>query len=113
MDWMWHRRLPLKVTTCMWKAGFKCITVDDRVQSRGIALASRCDCCVSPRVETLDHVLGSGKFAQNVWRMVTVNFGVVELQGDTWEGRVSHWLSCAKKFTKQGVLLRLLPSVIT
>ncbi|XP_040990896.1 uncharacterized protein LOC121238113 [Juglans microcarpa x Juglans regia] len=64
MDWIWHNWLPKKVSVCMWKARFKCLAVDERVKSRGIALASRCDCCVSLGIETIDHVLGSREFAQ-------------------------------------------------
>ncbi|KAK4833981.1 hypothetical protein QYF36_014386 [Acer negundo] len=61
--WIWHRLLPKHVSLCVWKAYFRCLAVDERVQARGVALASVCDCCVRKSGESLHHIQCSGEVA--------------------------------------------------
>lgn len=46
------------------------------MQTRGVALASRCDCCSSPHEETFDHIFATGEIAFKVWRAASMALGV-------------------------------------
>lgn len=52
---------------CVWKARFQALVVDERVQSRGVSMASYCDCCFYKVMESIDHVLRLGDVANHVW----------------------------------------------
>ncbi|KAF5462708.1 hypothetical protein F2P56_018694 [Juglans regia] len=53
-DCFWHNMLPKSISMCLWKVWFNCLAVDDRVQSKGIYLASSCDCCAQKATETIN-----------------------------------------------------------
>ncbi|KAK2649747.1 hypothetical protein Ddye_017236 [Dipteronia dyeriana] len=44
--WFWNKSLPKKVSMCNWRAWFQSLATYERVQNKGISLASVCDCCV-------------------------------------------------------------------
>ncbi|CAI9784431.1 unnamed protein product [Fraxinus pennsylvanica] len=60
----------------MWKALSGSLSVDQRIKSVGISLASKCDCCSTGHEENASHVLSSGDFADKVWRKVGALVGV-------------------------------------
>ncbi|CAI9763513.1 unnamed protein product [Fraxinus pennsylvanica] len=113
MKWIWHKFLPKKVSFCMWKVKFNCLSVDSRVRSTGVALVSRCDCCDKGQVETLDHVLNSGDIAKVVWKWASLALGVHYFEAQSWWIRVNRWFTCAKNVSQRGILIGLLPSLIT
>lgn len=39
-----------------------------RVMKKGIQLVSRCECCNSPRLETINHLFFQSNMAQDVWK---------------------------------------------
>ncbi|XP_042952180.1 uncharacterized protein LOC122289263 [Carya illinoinensis] len=111
--WFWHNMLPRRVVVCVWKAWFRSLPVDMRITDMGIALVSRCDCYASGSLEALDHVLSSGKVARAVWEKAAVMLGVRCMGFSSWRARISAWFCCAKRCFQRGILVGLLPSLIT
>lgn len=59
-------------------------------------MASRCDCCVDRKVESLDHVF-SGEVASQLWQKAAREVGISVLTPRTWWGCVSQWFALAKR----------------
>ncbi|XP_040989024.1 uncharacterized protein LOC121236653 [Juglans microcarpa x Juglans regia] len=110
--WVWHKFLPKKISLCMWKAVFGCLSVDSQVRRLGIALAFGCNCCLRRQVETLEHVLGKGDFAVEVWKMASAEFRVPFVPQQGWQQRVQVWFNRATRQSQLGTLLGLFPSVL-
>ncbi|KAF5472990.1 hypothetical protein F2P56_009642 [Juglans regia] len=113
LKWFWNPLLPKRVSICMWKAWFACHPVDMCIQSVGIQLASRCNCCQNGKVKSLDHVLCSGSIAQEVWKKAGVALGINCMPTSTWKARIILWLNCARRASQYGMLVGLLLSLIT
>ncbi|TXG59223.1 hypothetical protein EZV62_013796 [Acer yangbiense] len=112
-DWFWHSLLPKRISICIWKAWFMCLAVDDRVKDKGILMASACDCCVQRNQENIDHVLSVGDVAADIWRRASVVFGIPFQRVLPWKNRVTNWFYYARKSSIKGVLIGLLPCLIT
>lgn len=59
-----------------WRARLKALPVDETIKGLGVPIVSKCECCVVPKVETLDHVLCDGEEARNVWNYFVAIFSV-------------------------------------
>ena len=57
-------------------------------------------------------MLATGEIAEQVWRCASLALGI-GVQSRTWAHRVEAWMACAKRGTQKGILVGLLPSVIT
>ncbi|KAK0598182.1 hypothetical protein LWI29_032329 [Acer saccharum] len=112
-DWFWHSLLPKRISICIWKAWFMCLAVDDRVKDKGISMASACDCCVQRNQENIDHVLSVGDMAADIWRRASVVFGIPFQRVLPRKNRVTNWFYYARKSSIKGVLIGLLPCLIT
>ncbi|XP_042962535.1 uncharacterized protein LOC122296805 [Carya illinoinensis] len=86
--WLWNPALPRKMSIIMWKAQHNCLPVDDRVRRTGIPLTSKCDCCREGSYEDQNHVLATGEFAEQIWRMCASKLELPCLQGKTWREKV-------------------------
>lgn len=64
---VWHPVHSLKTSLFLWKAYNQRVGVDISFKKRGISLASRCVCCVSPAEESLDHLLVESELATSLW----------------------------------------------
>ncbi|KAL9658973.1 hypothetical protein QQ045_028248 [Rhodiola kirilowii] len=64
---IWRRWLPPKISVLLWKLHHRAIPFDDRVRQCGIALASKCRCCQSPKDETANHLFFNSDAANRVW----------------------------------------------
>ncbi|KAJ0088691.1 hypothetical protein Patl1_32423 [Pistacia atlantica] len=113
MGWIWHHYLPRKISVCMWKARFNGLALDSRVQRLGIPLASRCNYCAQGHIETLNHVLCNGSIAAEVWKKAAIMLGMNYVQGLPWWLTVMQWFNAATKSSHRGVLLGLIPSIIS
>ncbi|CAI9783376.1 unnamed protein product [Fraxinus pennsylvanica] len=74
--WVWHSALQKRMSFIMWKAFFAALSVDNGVRQMGVALASRCDCCLMGMEETASHILSTCEAANEVWRKVSVALGI-------------------------------------
>ncbi|XP_022867825.1 uncharacterized protein LOC111387497 [Olea europaea var. sylvestris] len=111
--WVWHSTLLKKMSVIMWKAFSKALSVDSRVRQMGVALASRCDCCLTGNEETPNHVLSTGEVANEVWRKVSVALGIRWRSKQNWYDRVNSWWAIAGKKSQVGYLQGLLPTILT
>ena len=50
--------------------------MNDRVQSKGISLASLCDCCIRKAPKNLNHILSIEEVAVEVWSHASIVMGV-------------------------------------
>ncbi|KAH6807932.1 hypothetical protein C2S51_029040 [Perilla frutescens var. frutescens] len=66
----WHDCLTPTISIFLWRLTHDHISVDVRLQSHRIHLASRCQCCVVPPVESIEHVFLWFESAKSVWAYV-------------------------------------------
>lgn len=59
-------KLPKKWSFFVWRAKRKAIPVDNIIQQLGISIASKCECCIQPQLESLNHILCGGVGAQKI-----------------------------------------------
>ncbi|XP_040989051.1 uncharacterized protein LOC121236683 [Juglans microcarpa x Juglans regia] len=97
----------------MWKAMHGCLPVDDRIRGVGIYLVSKCDCCSSGGYEDQNHILALGTFAEQVWRICSLQLGMPLLEGGTWREKIECWYRHVKNSSQSGQLIGILPSIIT
>ncbi|XP_042031078.1 uncharacterized protein LOC121777785 [Salvia splendens] len=64
---IWNQGLTPTISVFIWRRLFGRLPVDEKLQRRGIELASRCQCCRSPSVESLSHVIFSSQSAVSAW----------------------------------------------
>ncbi|KAJ0095450.1 hypothetical protein Patl1_15067 [Pistacia atlantica] len=100
MDWIWHHLLPKKISVCMWKACFNGLALDSQVQSLGIPLASRCNCCTLGHTESLNHVLCNGSIAAEVWKTAAITLGIDHVYGLSWWSTMSRCKACMENSTE-------------
>lgn len=62
-----HTSLPLKISIFLWKLFRHALPVDTRIQSRGINMASRCQCCEDTQEESIPHLFLRSQLAIDVW----------------------------------------------
>ncbi|CAI9757138.1 unnamed protein product [Fraxinus pennsylvanica] len=60
---IWHNALPKRASVVIWKALSGSLSFDDRIRQVGVAMVSRCNCCITGHEEDAYHVLSTGDFA--------------------------------------------------
>ena len=68
--------------------------MDAKIQWRGVSLASKCRCCISPKEETRLHLFVNGEAAIGVWSFFLKWFPKVPdfvREGHSIEGRLKWW----------------------
>lgn len=78
---VWNKFTPFRINCFMWRLFQNALPVDANIQTKGIALASRCVCCANPKLETMDHLFINSDiaiqfrkaFAPKLHKCVTVN----------------------------------------
>ncbi|XP_012853645.1 PREDICTED: uncharacterized protein LOC105973170 [Erythranthe guttata] len=71
VDWadiVWNKYTPFRLNAFMWRFQWNALHLDDKIQTRGIPLVSRCLCCVSPQTENIIHLFFRSEVAIAVWR---------------------------------------------
>lgn len=111
-EWVWHSCLPKFMAVTMWKGLNNALSVDDRIRKVGLPIVSRCNCSVQGSYEDLSHALAEGKFARLIWMKCASQLGM-SIRGGSWREIIAGWFNRAKKSTKMGNLMGLLPSIIT
>ncbi|KAG2411275.1 hypothetical protein I3760_Q015100 [Carya illinoinensis] len=98
-----------------WKKWTKrgAVPTDDRVQRLNIPLVSKCQCCVIPDVESLNHVLCAGLEVQMVWRYFAEICNVRLPHIRNWKGMMLYWWQKAKKNARVGWLRGVIPIMIS
>ncbi|XP_040995994.1 uncharacterized protein LOC121242162 [Juglans microcarpa x Juglans regia] len=110
-DWLWNGTLSKRVSLCIWKAWFNGLSVDGRVQKKGVSLASACDCCSQKNQETIDHVLSLSQLAEERRRCKARMEGVkdsIEQVSRTvrfWIKALTDRINYSRPLSQQGLLL--------
>ncbi|KAF5452775.1 hypothetical protein F2P56_027742 [Juglans regia] len=112
-SWIWHSSIPKKISIMMWKASNNCLSVDAKVQMAGIPMVSKCNCCVFGNMEDLNHVLCTGDFARQLWRMAAVQLGVHMGAFRTWNDQIDFWFRRAGKSSQVKTIFGLIPSIVS
>lgn len=73
---IWYKVVLVKWAFFAWRACLGGILVDQCIQRKGIHMASRCNCCSNPSVETIDHVLVISEVAKKVWADMEDRMGI-------------------------------------
>ena len=73
---IWHPCVPLKWSIITWRSLLKSLPLDDCITKRGFQLAFKCNCCLSPQVETVDHVFANSDTAEEVWNYFKAMIGI-------------------------------------
>ncbi|XP_058071103.1 uncharacterized protein LOC131220151 [Magnolia sinica] len=113
VNWVWHAKLPPKISTFVWKLLHNAIPIDYNIQSRGISLASMCVCCNDsqthcPSKETLPHLFLYGKLASAVWPRFGAIFGTTLSMEGTLLGWWQAHQASGCTATLQGLLLSII-----
>ncbi|XP_058071178.1 uncharacterized protein LOC131220236 [Magnolia sinica] len=87
VKWVWHVKIPLKLSLFMWRLLRQAILVDTCVQSKGVRLASSYVCCEGikyscPNCESLGHLFISRALSTDVWSYFSDTFGISSLLTD-------------------------------
>ncbi|XP_042973032.1 uncharacterized protein LOC122304830 [Carya illinoinensis] len=113
VDWVWHPCIPKNISVNMWKVFNNALSVDDKIRSIGIPIASKCDCYLNGGYENRDRVLANGDIAKEVWRLAYAQMGLGRTTGISWNRIVEECLTKASKSSQLGHLLRIIPSIVT
>lgn len=76
-------------------------------------LALACDYCVQRGQENINHIFSSGEVAADVWRRASVLLGIPSHRTMPWKNRLTTWFSFARKSSISGILIGIMPCVIT
>lgn len=102
--WVWNSMLSKKISLCMWKAFFNCLSVDEQVRKLRILMVSCCNCCLEGQVEDLKHVLCKCEFAIEVWKKISGEVGVPFMPQQSWHERVHVWFNRASRHSQLGIM---------
>ncbi|KAH6762745.1 hypothetical protein C2S52_020178 [Perilla frutescens var. hirtella] len=88
----WHDGLTPTISIFLWHLMHGRIPVDVRLQSRRIHLASCCQCCVDPQIESIEHVFLWSESAKSVWAYIVRHHHRLLVSA----GKLLslHWLGC-------------------
>lgn len=85
----------------------------DKVHKKCISLASTCDCCSHRNKETINNVLATSYVTYNVWKWASALLNVPCMIFGSWKAIFLAWMSLAKKSSITGMLMGLMPCLIT
>lgn len=106
----WGIRVPTTVAIFWWKVLHGWLPVEGVLQSRGIVLASKCQCCQS--LEAINHVLLYNEEVIKVWEWFSAIFQVTLSPHISVEGRFKSWLYSSDCVGKSHIRI-LLPMLIS
>ncbi|KAF5447364.1 hypothetical protein F2P56_032920 [Juglans regia] len=109
--WIWNSILPKKFSVFMWKVWHGALIVDDKIRWIGIPLASKCSCCKQGKYEDINHVLFEGEVAGGIWKKCGALLGLPV--GRLWRETCLSWFRRASNSSQIGVILGLLPIIIS
>nr|DAD25625.1 TPA_asm: hypothetical protein HUJ06_027089 [Nelumbo nucifera] len=88
---VWNNAVPNKIAVFAWKLINRALPTDDRIQSKGINLASRCWCCTNRTNESLHHLFIGSEMATALWSYFATIFEVNIQPDDSIYFRLLKW----------------------
>ena len=87
----WNKSILPRYAFYLWRALLNCVPTHDLLRWRGFVLVSRCALC-KEEVETIDHLLWSCPFSQQLWNRASCQFRFLLPSGGTLHGVVTQLL---------------------
>ena len=108
---IWKSPTPIKVSIFMSNLFRFKLPTDLILYKFGIHGPSKCQCCLQPSEESIQHLFSLGMLAQDVWRAYELPLGLWDFETD-WRKRCTQmWqINGFKRFSK--FCIQLLPSLI-
>lgn len=106
---IWSPYLTPTISVFWWKTLHGWLPVDNRIQSKGLILASKCQCCRNQ--ETIAHVLLHNKEVNKAWKWFSNMLLVPCLPQHTLATRLQAWIS-SSDFAKKGHIRIIIPLLI-
>ncbi|XP_042033147.1 uncharacterized protein LOC121779791 isoform X2 [Salvia splendens] len=64
---IWNKSITPTISVFMWRLLANRLPIDEKLQWRGVAMASKCRCCAIPKSESRLHLFVNGEAAKGVW----------------------------------------------
>ena len=93
-EFIWDRGIGPTISVFLWRLLANRIPVDEKIQWRGVSIASRCRCCVNPDIETRLHLFVNSEAAFRIWEHFARWFPYAPefaRRGNNLEGRLRWW----------------------
>ena len=88
--YVWGLIVPLRVSFFAWRLVRHWLPLDSVLQSKGVALCSRCSYCRQAQ-ETVSHLFLNGTVARTVWDHFLKMFGLLPFNAASMSAMLSHW----------------------
>lgn len=112
-SYCWSKYIPKKISVFLWRALHNGLPTDERIRSKGISLASKCNCCNAANEESMAHILVYGDIAKKVWNFFSGLCGIRCFMGHLNHVLISWWQSHPNSDSNVcSWLSRLLPALI-
>lgn len=93
LRFIWHPCTPLKLSFLSWRMLHKRLPVDDYLIRMGFQLASKCNCCSQPQIETVEHIFVTSLTAKTVWVYFEDILGI-QTTGSSIHTKITAWWLC-------------------
>ncbi|XP_058068213.1 uncharacterized protein LOC131217319 [Magnolia sinica] len=113
-QWVWHAKLPPRISLFVWKMLHKAIPVEEAVQAKGIQLASKCVCCadgsnLGPSSESIKHLFLESGLDVAAWNHFGVEFGINIMAVASVEVRLMQWWNSTNGSKSFSLIHKLVP----
>ncbi|XP_071902637.1 uncharacterized protein [Coffea arabica] len=108
---IWHPRIPWKVSFFMLRLFLGRLPLADRLGKLGFQLSSKCFCCSSASVESIEHLFANGQIASTVWNYFGGLCGF-SCPGSFLRSRIVGWWFRLHDSETRRLIDRILPSVL-
>ncbi|XP_019166699.1 PREDICTED: uncharacterized protein LOC109162453 [Ipomoea nil] len=108
---IWANHVPWKMAFLSWRVFKRKIPMDDVLIRFGFNVVSRCSCCSSPTLSSLQHVFCRGEIAREVWGYFAKSLGI-NLQIRYLEQVCYSWWGRKVKNRLERFIVQRLPMII-
>ena len=109
--YIWHPQIPWKVSFFMLRLFLRRLPLPDRLGKLGFQLPSKCFCCSSASVESIEHLFANGHIASVVWNYFGGLCGF-RCPGSFLRPRIVGWWLRLHDSETRRLIDRILPSVL-
>ncbi|XP_020266726.1 uncharacterized protein LOC109842236 [Asparagus officinalis] len=104
---IWSTVTPFSAKLICWKIFHNILPVDMKAQHNGIALASKCVCCLNHKSESIEHLFVDSELAQSLWTYFSIIFAVPYLPAQSITTRIKWWFRICKGKSHFSIMGRL------
>lgn len=108
---IWHNSLPFKMSFISWRIFKNRLPFDDVICRFGTNIISRCSCCSSAQVETVQHVFNGSEAAIFIWNNIGNAFGIKHQQ-EPIIATFKRWWETTANNKMHNQMLQIAPTII-